>query len=316
MINRMKRKTLYKFFEGTATLEEEMSVREWMEHSERNKKEFFRERVLFDASLVLPNPELAYTQRKPSGRIRLLREVIKIASVVLLTLALGTAYQTYQSARQPIVTQSITVPAGQYINLTLPDGTAVWLNARTTLTYPVNFNKNQRTIELNGEAYFEVARKKSSPFIVKTDKHLVEVLGTKFNVESYNDNMNFSTTLMEGRVKIISKENPKVSLLLKPDTKAVYENGELIVQKVDDYNPYRWKEGLICFRNESFGSIMRHFEKYYGVTIRINNTSVNTHNYTGKFRQKDGVDYALRVLQRDIDFRFNKNDEEQEITIE
>lgn len=312
----MKRKVLYRFFEGVATLEEEMSIRRWMESSETNRQEFFRERQLFDASLLLSVPEQPDTQKSTPKHIHLLKEALKIAAIILLTLILGSVYQTYQSTHQPTAMQAITVPAGQYINLNLPDGTAVWLNARTTLRYPVNFNKKQRSVELNGEAYFEVARKEDCPFTVETDRYKVDVLGTKFNIESYKEKMNFSTTLMEGKVRIRSTENPEVSLILAPGTKAVCENKKLTVHKVDDYNPYRWKEGLICFKNESFETIMADFEKYYGVSIRVNNKNVNKYKYTGKFRQTDGIDYALRVLQKDITFNYTKNDEEQTIRIE
>jgi ferric-dicitrate binding protein FerR (iron transport regulator) len=169
---------------------------------------------------------------------------------------------------------------------------------------------------LDGEAYFEVAPNKKKPFLVKTDKYHVEVLGTKFNIEAYKDKNTFATTLMEGKVRINSANCTKDFLILKPDTKAVYEDGNLAVHYVDDYNPYRWREGLICFKNISFSQIMEDFEKYYGVKIHILNEQVNKYNYTGKFRQTDGIDYALRVLQKDIVFSYNRNDEKQEIIIE
>lgn len=312
----MKKETLYKFFEGHATLEEEMTVRAWMESSEGNTKEFFRERQLFDASVVLAEPEPIKISEIPAKQFSILKEILKIASVALLTLSIGTVYQTHKSANEPIAMQSITIPAGQYIKMSLSDGTIVWLNARTTLTYPANFNTKQRTVELNGEAYFEVAKKEDCPFIVKTHKYNVEVLGTQFNIEAYKDKGDFTATLMQGKVRILSAEDPEVSLILNPDTKAVCENGKLIVQNIDDYTHYRWREGLICFKDESFADIMGDFEKYYGVTIHINNSNVSKYSYTGKFRQTDGVDYALRILQRDIDFKYRKDDEIHEITIE
>ena len=128
----------------------------------------------------------------------------------------------------------------------LPDGTDVWLNARTTIQYPVSFNTDQRLVKLDGEAYFEVARDEKKPFTVQTDKYNVEVLGTKFDVESYSDTESFETALMEGSVKISSLTDANESLMLTPNNKAYLHGGKLRVMPVDDYNPYRWREGLIC----------------------------------------------------------------------
>ena len=106
------------------------------------------------------------------------------------------------------------------------------------------------------------------------------------------------------------------TLMLKPDSKAcLQKDGRLKVIPVDDYNPYRWKEGLICFRNESFLSIMNDLEKYFGVSIVVENKNVLKYYFTGKFRQADGIDYALRVLQRDIRFKYERDDENQIIYI-
>lgn len=314
----MNKEILYRFFNGSTTFEEEVKIKEWMELSVENKRTFFHERKIFDALTIIPSPETISVPEsatnKPTRRIWL-KEFLKIASVILLTFSSTIGLQHYTKSKQPIAMQTISVPAGQYISLKLPDGTAVWLNSRSTLRYPISFNTQERKIELDGEAYFEVAKNEDLPFIVCTDKYDVEVLGTKFNVEAYKDKGSFIASLMEGSVKI-QAANESVNLVLKPETKAVYEKERLLVYQIDDYNPYRWREGLISFKNASFASIMRDFEKYYGVSIQIRNKEVNKYNYTGKFRQTDGVDYALRVLQRDIKFKYIKDDELQIISIE
>lgn len=197
----------------------------------------------------------------------------------------------------------------------MPDGTNVWLNARTTIQYPITFNANERLVKLDGEAYFDVARNEKKPFIVQTDKYNVEVLGTQFDVESYSDTENFETALMEGSVRISSLTDTNESLTLTPNNKAYLHEGKLRVMSVDDYSPYRWREGLICFKNETFASIMKEFEKYYGINIHITNKQVQKYLYTGKFRQTDGVDYALRVLQKDIRFSYQRDDDKNIIYI-
>lgn len=314
----MDKKILHKFFEGNATFEEEVLVKRWMDESAANRKSFLKERKLFDAMLLLGEGKALKGGRKRfSVNFSIFRtELIKIASVVALTL--GFSYFYYQASleKEMMVMQTISVPAGQRINLTLTDGTNVWLNARTSLKYPLKFGKKNRQVVLDGEAYFEVAENKIKPFIVQTDKYNVEVLGTKFNVNAYSGTTEFETTLMSGSVRLASVTDTTQNLILNPDNKAYLHDGKLHVVPVDDYNPYRWKEGLICFKNGTFNSIMNAFEKYYGLTIKVKNKDISKHVYTGKFRQSDGIEYALRVLQKDISFTYQRDDENQIIYIE
>ena len=148
-----------------------------------------------------------------------------------------------------------------------------------------------------------------------TDAYSIEVLGTKFNVDAYPGTEKFETTLMHGSVKVTLKADSSQTVILKPDHKLSLEKGRFVMTKVEDYNPYRWKEGLICFSDESFPTIMKDFEKYYGVKIVIENKNVLQINFTGKFRQTDGIDYALRILQKNIDFQYEKDNEKQIIYI-
>ncbi|WP_449039198.1 FecR family protein [Parabacteroides goldsteinii] len=314
----MNKDILHKFFEGNASFEEEAAVKQWMEESAENRLAFLKERKLFDAMLLLGNEEIIKNGKKRfSINLSSLRtELIKIAAVVAITL--GGSYFYYQSSleKELMAMQTITVPAGQRINITLVDGTNVWLNARTSLSYPVKFGKNNRQVVLDGEAYFDVTKDKSKPFIVQTDNYNVEVLGTQFDVNAYSETGEFETTLMSGSVKVASASDSTQKITLKPNNKVYLQDGKLHVTAVDDYNPYRWKEGLICFKNETFTSIMKDFEKYYGLTIQVKNKNVFKYVYTGKFRQTDGIDYALRVLQKDIKFTYQRDDENQIIYIE
>lgn len=314
----MNKDILYKFFEGTAFLEEEMLVKQWMEESTDNQYSFLKERKLFDAMLLLGDEERIKSGKKRiSANLRSFRtELLKIAAIVAITLSGSFIYFQSLQEKEQMAMQTISVPAGQRINLTLADGTNVWLNARTSLTYPTKFSKKNRQVVLDGEAYFDVAKDEKKPFIVQTAQYNVEVLGTQFDVDAYSEAGDFTTTLMRGSVRVASVDDPTQVLTLKPDDKAYLQNGRLHVTTVDSYDPYRWKEGLICFKNESFASIMNDFEKYYGLTIQVNNKEVKKYVYTGKFRQNDGIDYALRVLQKDIKFTYHRDDENQKIYIE
>lgn len=310
----MNKDLLYNFFRGNVSVEEGQRIKAWTEASEENKRAFYRERQIFDA-LMLHNPFPA----KKTSIFNFLHnkstEWLKIAIAVMFTLLLGYFYQEHKAGLDSMAMSTVSVPEGQRTNITLPDGTNVWLNARTTMQYPVSFNRRERFVILKGEAYFDVKRNESKPFVVRTDAYNIEVLGTKFNVNAYPGTERFETTLMHGSVKVSLKTDSLQTVILKPEHKLSLEKGRLVMTKVEDYNPYRWKEGLICFSDESFPNIMKDFEKYYGVKIVIENKSVLQSSFTGKFRQSDGIDYALRILQKNINFQYEKDNEEQIIYI-
>lgn len=310
----MEKEKLHRFFAGITSIEEGMAIRAWMEASEENKRIFYKERKLFDA-LMLHNDQAANMKVSTKRTPTIILQWLKIAALIILTLTFNFLYQEYKSGQEAVAMNTVSVPAGQRTNLTLPDGTNVWLNARTTLQYPATFNKKQRTVLLKGEAYFDVTKNEKVPFVVRTDRYDIEVLGTQFDVDAYPDQKVFETTLMKGSVKIISQQSPEQTVTLRPKHKVYLKDGKLTVTKVDDFNPYRWKEGLICFKDEPFQAIMEDFEKYYGIRIIVNNKKVLTYSYNGKFRQSDGIDYALRVLQKDIHFKYEKDNDKQIIYI-
>lgn len=315
----MDREKLYKFFEGTTSYEEEVAIRQWMEFSPENRRIFLKERRLFDSMLLLGKEEEIKNKKvRWSVQFSSLRtELIKITAIVTLTLTANYFYEAMALDTNPLLAmQTISVPAGQRVNIALADGTNVWLNAGTTLQYPVVFNKKNRRVILDGEAYFDVVKDKNRPFIVQTDKYNVEVFGTEFNVEAYSDTNGFETTLRSGSVKVESVSDPEQMLMLKPDHKATLQDGKLQVAVVDDYNSYRWKEGLICFSKATFASMMKNFEKYYGLTIYINNQNMHKYLFTGKFRLIDGIDYALKILQKDIQFTYKRDSDYPIIYIE
>ena len=314
----MDRNVLHRFFAGTASFEEEEAVCDWVDASNKNREELIRERKYFDVLLLHKTKNSSMVQSGHRFSLPfVIRESLKIAAAISVLLVSVLYISNNVGKPAPVLEMNkIVVPPGQRANLTLSDGTNVWLNARTKIVYPAVFDKSVRQVAVDGEAYFDVAKDKKRPFIVETGKCNMEVLGTKFNVEGYSDKDDFEVTLMEGSVRVASRIGLGDTLMLKPDSKAcLQKDGRLKVIPVDDYNPYRWKEGLICFRNESFLSIMNDLEKYFGVSIVVENKNVLKYYFTGKFRQADGIDYALRVLQRDIRFKYERDDENQIIYI-
>lgn len=310
----MDKDLLYNFFKGNVSVEEGLRIKAWVEASEENERTFYKERKIFDALMLhhpLPKAK-AFFFKFFSGKSE---EWLKMAVIIVLTFLFSHFYQEYKASQDSNVMSTISVPEGQRTNITLPDGTNVCLNARTTMQYPVSFNRQKRFVILKGEAFFDVKRDESKPFVVHTDVCDIEVLGTKFNVNAYSGTERFETTLMHGSVKVTLKTDSLQTVTLTPDHKLSLEKGRLVMTKVEDYNSYRWKEGLICFTDESLPNIMKDFEKYYGMKIVIENKDVSQAHFTGKFRQSDGIDYALRILQKNINFKYEKDNEKQTIYI-
>ncbi|WP_075559550.1 FecR family protein [Parabacteroides timonensis] len=314
----MDKDILYRFFEGNTSVREMKQIKEWVEASDENSKQFRMERKLFNAMVLtgdLKQTNIYTTGNKKNTSFS--KELLKIASIIVITVAItATAFLIRQDKDNSNFTmQTITVPAGQRVNLDLPDGSNVWLNAGTKMQYPVPFIKGKREIILDGEAYFDVAHNEKCPFIIHTQVLDVEVLGTKFNLEAYSRKKVFEASLMQGRIKIRSPHNEKNSVILSPNYKSTLQKGKLVVSKIDDYNVYRWKEGLYCFKSKPFIEIMTDLEKYYDLKIQMDKKEIEKVTLTGKFRISDGLDYALRVLQNDVPFTYQRDKENDVIYI-
>ncbi|WP_431292934.1 FecR family protein [Pedobacter sp. P26] len=148
----------------------------------------------------------------------------------------------------------------------LPDGTIVFLNAESSLKYPVSFvEKGKRQVFLTGEGYFEVAKDRSHPFIVKTTRQEVQVLGTHFNINSYDDEAATTTTLLEGSV-LVSNSN-LVQKVLRPGEQSVLSSGRIQVAPADVEEAIDWKNGEFIFGGDNFRTVMRKIERWYNIEV-------------------------------------------------
>lgn len=307
----MDRKLLYRFFEGLTTLEEEKSIRDWMDKSNSNLRTLLFIRNEYDAQLL--SVQKFVLTRKNKVQLSFPKTgIASIAAAVILILIIGGIY-LFIMGNKSIQYNTVLVPAGQHINLILSDNTNLWLNANTTFRYPTKFSKESRTVYLDGEAYFEVSRNNKKPFIVKTAQGDIHVTGTIFNVEAYSKYNNFETSLFEGGVDIFKDEKKLASL--KPYEKGNLEENKILITDITDTDKYLWKEGLIAFNSKKLEDILMTLEKYFDVNIQIHAKNLSQHNYTGKFRQSDGVDYALRVLQKSIHFNYKRDEDTGNIYI-
>ena len=197
------------------------------------------------------------------------------------------AYEPQTSPKE-LVYNELTVPLGKRFDLVLSDGTAVKLNAGSTIKYPVQFVEgNPREVEIWGEAYFDVTKDPDHPFLVNTNSIQVKVLGTKFNVSSYPEDNHISTVLVEGSVQLSAKDTKEIqgSIVIAPNEKASWNKitSKMSVSEVDTDIYTSWINGRIVFKNTPFKNIRKKLERRYNVSIINHNTSLDEKFYNASF---------------------------------
>ncbi|QNF35371.1 FecR family protein [Adhaeribacter swui] len=197
---------------------------------------------------------------------------------------------------------TLTTPVGGQYKITLPDGSEVWLNASSELTFSDAFGKKSREVTLTGEGYFEVAKDKTKPFRVTANHTTVEVLGTHFNVMAYPEEQSINTTLLEGSVKV---HNQNRHTIIKPGYQAK-SGTTLAVEKVDVDAAVAWKNGLFQFQNTELGTIMRQLERWYGVQF-LNTGQVQDQHFTGIISRQTELAKILKMLELSGDIKFKTN---------
>lgn len=207
---------------------------------------------------------------------------------------------------------TIHTPNGKQFQLTLPDGTKVWMNTASTLTYPISFSSDERRIFLNGEAYFEVARDKSRPFTVVTENGTeILVTGTHFNVSAYDSENSVRTTLIEGGVTI-KRQNHHVSIT--PGYEAIaYKDGSAIKrQKAKPEQVLAWKEGYFVFDNMDIVSVMRSVSRWYDIAIQVEG-NLSEKKIGGTFPLAEDLDELLSDLSTLSGIKFRRQGKEVRI---
>lgn len=197
---------------------------------------------------------------------------------------------------------TIETPKGGKYRINLPDGTKIWLNAASRLTFPAKFTGSERRVQLSGEAYFEVAKlmRKNMPvrmpFIVKTDKQEVEVLGTHFNINSYADERTVKTTLLEGSVKVLSLASQDTQLL-QPGQQSVLETGALKVRPADIAVEMAWKNGEFIFASNDFRSEMRKVARWYDVEVVYDESVPEDFELGGFISREKNISAVLKLIE-------------------
>ena len=315
----MNTELLLKYVYGNCTDQEKETITNWLDADTENMKEFLSLRKLRDITIwnAYPVTEISDKAEEKksiwSGK-RIYFEVLKIAAVLLVAIFVSRYIFPQPKPENMIVMQTIHVPAGQRAKIILVDGTKVWLNAKTTFTFPNYFSESSRNVTLNGEGFFDVSSNKHKPFIVKTEKYDIKVLGTKFNLMAYSGKGIFETSLLEGSLEVNNSGAPK-GIFIKPNERIFEERNQLVKSPIMHMNHFLWKDGIISFNNESFTDIVNKLELYFDLKIEVKNEKILTYHCTGKFRTKEGVEHILRVLQLSNRFSFKTDDKNNKITI-
>jgi transmembrane sensor len=320
------------FINGTLNTEKENELLCWIKRSEENRKHFLKVQEELNPSLTSKPSQEAVSQwnalskkiseksnqkRRGSSTKKRLLQITTMAASLLIGVILTSIY--FQSHNKPVPetvqnTQTISTPKGARSNFILPDGSTVWLNSGSSLTFS-NVNKKERNVTLIGEAYFKVVKDKK-PFIVSTTFGDVKVFGTSFNVKAYSDD-DFLTTLEEGSVKVASSEkNSEVNL--KPGQQAYFnqDHSELATRDVNTNIYTSWKDGVLIFNKDPLDVMVKKLERWYNVDIQLTpRTKIKNFRFTGTI-EMETLSEVLQLIRVTAPIEYNYDAKKRIVTID
>ena len=234
-------------------------------------------------------------------------QYLKYAAAVVLGIgvSLSTLYLTNQENLSTVGNYKLVTSKGEKSYLQLPDGTRVWLNSCTTLEYAENYGHSNRSIYLHGEAYFEVAKNKDLPFVVKANGIDVKAIGTAFNVSAYMEDSQLTTTLFNGKVAV-QPTLTKQEVLLEPNQVAVYDKSRNKIEVVpyDKKQFAQWRGGFLSFEMMYLQDITKLLERNYNVVFRYENQGIKKLRFSGSFRNNEDLSEILNVIKTNTGIRY------------
>ena len=309
-------------------------LKTWIAASAENQQDFIRQREIWFSAVsreaasvydkdkafenfrnrVESQKEIQSTSRRGFS----LSALWRYAAVVAIIIAVGciSYWQGEVNVKDTFADISVEAPLGSKTKLYLPDGTLVWLNAGSRMTYSQGFGVDNRKVELEGEGYFEVKRNEKIPFFVKTKDLQLQVLGTKFNFRDYPEDHEVVVSLLEGKVGLNNLLREEKEAVLSPDERAVLNkaNGLLTVESVTASNASQWTDGYLFFDEELLPDIAKELERSYNVKIHIANDSLKTFRFYGNFvRREQNIQEVLEALASTEKIQYKI--EERNITI-
>ena len=298
-------------------------------HSIELEKELDQKQVDHDLNFVLERSSLAkkYKDSKDSGaNTSPIRWPLKVAATFVLGFLASWLLYQYQPSNYPeqIAYAIISTLNGNSTNVTLPDGSEIWLNAGSTLKYPQQFSKNEREVYLEGEAFFKVAKDRERQFLVKTHDITVKVFGTSFNVKSYPEENTIETTLVEGSISIYNhltngnvesgkeiklEPNQRIVLYKKQESTSPAKNQPGITENVPEVTPKlilskrvdtniftSWKDGKLIFKSEPLENLAKILERKYNVNIHFKDDGIGQFRFSGTI-EKETIEQVMVAIK-------------------
>ncbi len=334
---------LISYITGNATGEEKILIDTWLQENDENKQILAEVSDIWDASSLHSdhhvNSNIQYQKlrsriRKSNYVLGRAKPVIRYAAIIILSLVLGGLITHFYDIGETVNNNDetitrITAPMGSKTNLLLPDGTEVWLNAGSSLSYSDQYAMHlEREVKLDGEAYFKVAENKEKPFAVIAEEVIIRALGTSFNVKAYTDEPVISATLVEGKIAIASINKKEDEIILKPNEQIEINrenfqvnrptgiNNNVAEDKTMSKQPVQlplkkkeisiksnintlphtsWKDNKWIIENEELSSLARKLERRYAISIKFYNEKLKKIRFTGTLME-ESLEQVLEVI--------------------
>jgi transmembrane sensor len=312
MLEQNYKELIIKELKGKASFEESLLLSRWVNESLENQNsyaELWSAYALSSPDVELVNPDKVASWSKimtkisaPARRLMWIKKYTKLTAAAVLFFLIGIGFHYLTAEKSDLSPEflnqyaTVIVPEGQKSMIVLPDGSSVWLNSGSTFKYKTSFNAQIRDVEIEGEAYFDVKKDKARMFRVKAGGSCVEVYGTAFNVKSYKEEKKLEVTVEHGNVGVI-KDGTQLANLLKGEQATVLGDTKEVVlkdAKVDVVTA--WKNNELIFDGMPFEEGIRYLERWYGVTIKIEEKMKRRHNYTFKVKT-ESLTELLKLLQ-------------------
>ncbi len=320
-----------KFRAGTISAQELQTLERWL-----NKEEEVKQRMLDELTSAQEHDHLlvqAYDYQKLFQKIKeqtnekpVVQKTVRLplslrnfprqwAALLAVAFLIGSlvsflVFGLSSMLKQKETFYEVMTPVGTRSEMLLPDGSKVWLNAGSKLRYSSDFSKNNRTLHLDGEAFFKVKSDKSHPFLVETHSLVVKATGTEFNVLAYSDDSDTQVVLKEGRVSVLDKKENEIKVMNEGHSLVLSKQlASFDYQKVNAEDYSSWIYGRLVFRNKSMKEVLLRMERYYGVHIEVADPELQNLHLKATF-ENESIEDALRLLESTaaINFRFEKRE--------
>lgn len=303
---------------GNPSDEEKSLFDKWISENEAHKKTFEylsgikaeqkSEVIKWDKEKIWNITQGKIRENRFRKTLTLWRSIAASVAILFLVSTFFFLYSGFPTMNK-VATIKTETPYGITTMVELSDGSVIYLNAGSELQYPAVFNKDERKVILSGEAYFDISKNKEKPFIVEVGGIDIKVLGTKFNVQSYYDDSEIVTTLIEGSVSLRDSDKPthQDKIILKPNNKAVFNKRlkHFQIKPVNDASAYiSWLKGNYFFEDEQFLSIIKKLERGFNVNIKVDVEKLQNEKYTGMFDNNESLEEIIDImkLKRGFDY--------------